>query len=155
LFAYPIAQFSDYAYLSSVIRAVASTGEAAPKERREKLLGATLKQIDRYLNLNKLIPSYRHSVTIACIEVQQCLAAVVSRVMRVSLLKKRAPLLISGQAYTELQANKRKVGDHVPVIREFIRYASSCRASTYSKKQRKLKQMNGRVEFEGEEASEV
>ena len=58
-------QYSDYQYLASLIRAMGNTYTQRGSDT-EKIA----KQVTRYINIEKLIPSHHNVITVACLQVR-------------------------------------------------------------------------------------
>ena len=55
-------QYSDYQYLASLIRALGHT-------QRPDDMGKILKQVMRYISVEKLMPSHQNVILVACLQV--------------------------------------------------------------------------------------
>jgi len=62
--------YSDYAYLAAVIETL---GQVQPKNEAD--WQAIVKQVNRFLHLERLLPSYHNRVTVACLKVMKRLQA--------------------------------------------------------------------------------
>jgi ABC-type Fe2+-enterobactin transport system substrate-binding protein len=58
-------QYSDNYYVASILRALGNT-TSTEQQAQERIV----KQIERYLDLEKMVPCYHNTITVACLQVR-------------------------------------------------------------------------------------